>query len=75
MSSRPTGPDIWHARYLFGDASASLFDASLCSSHIKIAARRSLADFPPITARPAGELVNLQIGLKSGLKSCSVNQP
>ncbi len=65
MSSLPTAPDIWRARYLFGvgNASASLFDASLCSSHIKIAERRSLADFPPITARPVGELVNLQIGL------------
>ncbi len=64
MSSLPTAPDIWRARYLFGvgDASASLFDASLCSSHIKIAERRSLADFP-ITARPVGELVNLQICL------------
>ncbi len=64
MSSQPTGPDIWHARYLFGvgDESASLFDASLCSSHIK--ERRSPAYFPPITARPVGKLVNLQIGLK-----------
>ncbi len=58
-----------HTTYMFGsgqgvgDALASLFDAS-CSSHIKIAERRSPADFPLITARPVGELVNLQIGLK-----------
>ncbi len=42
-------------------------------AHIKIAEHRSPTDFPPITARPVGKLVNLQIGLKSGLKSCSVN--
>uniref|UniRef100_A0A673MHB8 Uncharacterized protein n=1 Tax=Sinocyclocheilus rhinocerous TaxID=307959 RepID=A0A673MHB8_9TELE len=34
------------------------------SSFLSIAERRSPADFPPITARPVGELVNLQIGLK-----------
>ena len=56
-----------------GDASASLVDALLSSSHIKSGERRAPADFFPITARSVGELVNFQIGLKSGLKSFSVN--
>ncbi len=50
--------------------SVSLFDASLCSAHIKIAERRSPADFPPITDRPVDELVNFQIKLK--ILSCEL---
>ena len=75
LSSRPTAPDIWHARYFsgVGDVSARGFDASLSISHSKIGERGSPADLHAITAWPVGELVNLQIGLKSGLKSCSVN--
>ncbi len=53
MSSRPIVPDIWHARYMFaiGDASASLFDVSLSSSHIKIAS----ADHPPDVVQYIGD--------------------
>ena len=59
---------VWR-RQRIGDVSASVFDASLSISHLKIGERGPPADLHAITARAVGELVNLQIGLKS----CSVN--
>ncbi len=75
MSSRLTGPDIWHARYLFGicEVSATRQRASLMHRCVVHTQRLRSSDHPLIFPRLQPDLSASSLTCKSGLKSCSVN--